>query len=111
MSMKLHLVAASDIISKGLDPSYPHSDIGADGMLVGTILVVDPVAAVVLPLPEEVPEVVPAQVEEPVVDGILVTPEEVPAEDEPMAVDEKVVESSEEKKTAKPKGRPPKAAH
>jgi hypothetical protein len=34
MSMKLHVVAASDIINKGLDLSFPHSELGADGLLV-----------------------------------------------------------------------------
>lgn len=111
MNMKLHLVAAADIISKGLDPSYPHSDIGSDGLLVGPLLVVEePIATVDLPIPEEVPEVVPAQVEEPVVDDILVAPEESVAKDEPEVPEEKVAEPSEEKKTAKPKGRPAKTA-
>lgn len=35
MSMKLHVVAASDIIQKGLDLSFPHHELGADGLLVG----------------------------------------------------------------------------
>lgn len=34
MSMKLHVVAASDIINKGLDLSYPHNELGPDGLLV-----------------------------------------------------------------------------
>jgi hypothetical protein len=33
MSMKFHIAAASDIINKGLDLSYPHNNLGADGLL------------------------------------------------------------------------------
>lgn len=32
--MKLHIVAASEILSKGLDPYYPYSQLGEDGLLV-----------------------------------------------------------------------------
>ena len=32
--MKLHLVAASEILSKNLDPFFPHNQLGEDGLLV-----------------------------------------------------------------------------
>ena len=34
MSMKLHIVAASDILDKGLDLSFPYNQLGDDGLLV-----------------------------------------------------------------------------
>lgn len=32
--MKLHVVAASEILSKNLDPFFPHNQLGEDGLLV-----------------------------------------------------------------------------
>lgn len=112
MSMKLHLVAASDIISKGLDPSFPHSDIGTDGLLAGPSQVEVPAAPVVTTTTVTV-EVVPVQVEEPVADDMLVVSEstvETPeaTESEPEAEEE--AEAPEEKKTPARRGRAAKSA-
>lgn len=97
MSMKFHIKAASDILSKGLDPSHPYNVLGNDGMLalpstpeeVPTSAVVSVSAPVVEepPVPETTTTVEPIQeetqaeetVKEPVTEVVAETPV-VPAE-------------------------------
>lgn len=83
MSMKLHVVAASDIIQKGLDLSFPHSNLGEDGLLVPPPLVEKMVPAIVVSAPEVIQE--PVDVPPPV-DKQL----------EPVEVPELVNQSSQE---------------
>lgn len=99
MSMKLHVVAASDIINKGLDLSFPHSELGEDGLLVPPPLVEKAVPAIVVSAPEVIQE--PVDVPAPVNRS---EPVEVPelvdqSDPEPQGLDVPVVE--EEKKTGR----------
>ena len=80
MSMKLHIVAASDILDKGLDLSFPYNQLGDDGLLV-------------MPSPDE--KVLPAIV----ISGddvAVVAPDEAPA---PISVQESEVAAPEEEET------------
>jgi hypothetical protein len=56
--MKFHVVAASDIIQKGLDLSYPHNTLGQDGLLeplpVNEVLV----PAIIFPAPQSIQDTI-----------------------------------------------------
>lgn len=56
MSMKLHVVAASDILQKGLDLSFPHSELGEDGLLVPPFQSEKAVPAIVVLEPKVIQE-------------------------------------------------------
>lgn len=83
MSMKLHIVAASDILDKGLDPSFPYNQLGHDGLLV-------------VPSPDE--KVLPAIIISGG-DSMVATPDETPTsinveESESAASEEEAQEDS-----------------
>lgn len=68
MSMKLHLVAAADINNKGLDPFFPHSELGDDGLLAVPSVPTEAPAEIVIPVsvakspePIEVPTDLPVE--------------------------------------------------
>lgn len=90
-SMKLHVAAGADILNKGLDPSFPHNQLGADGLLV----VPSPVEKVQPPItiPELITEIqtpvdvqIATEVQEPVSVPVKseqeVKPLEIPVEEE-----------------------------
>jgi hypothetical protein len=87
--MKLHIVAGSDILNKGLDPSFPHSRLGEDGLLVIPTTVKKELPGVSIPefeSKEQTPVDVPVFVQESI--DVSVQPEqevkplEIPAEEE-----------------------------
>jgi len=59
--MKLHVVAASEILSKNLDPFFPHSQLGTDGLLVASKAKTIETPAVLVSEPEVVVESTPVQ--------------------------------------------------
>lgn len=91
--MKFHVVAASDMLSKNLDPTFPHNTLGHDGLL----LPLDP--------KQEVKEAV-----------LINTLDSQPYNEEISSVEiveevvgDNIANVTEEKKLTKPKGRPAKA--
>jgi hypothetical protein len=100
--MKLHVVAASEILSKGLDPYFPHSQLGEDGLLVvPTETRSAPPAILISEVKQESqPDPVPVDVSEPV--ELVQESVEV---SEPEIKQEPVVETipaEDEKKPGKP---------
>lgn len=101
--MKLHIVAGSDIVNKGLDPSFPHNQLGEDGLLVVPSPVEKVLPAISIPeiaskvqTPADVQVVV--QVQEPA--SVSVQPEqEVKLLDIPVEEEKKTGKSSKPKKS------------